>query len=70
MTNDKTDTTPVLRERLKEETKAGGKGGKSGEWPARKSQRLVPQYEHAGGGDTRETRTPHQEPLEEWTEQE
>lgn len=62
-------TDPALRERLKEEIKAGDKGGKPGQWSARKSQLLVHEYEHAGGGYTSDQRTPAQEHLEEWTEQ-
>lgn len=69
MTNDKTYTDPALREKLKEEIKAGDKGGKPGEWSARKSQLLVHEYEQAGGGYASEQRTPAQEHLEEWTAQ-
>lgn len=69
MTNDKTYTDPALREKMKEEIKAGDKGGKPGEWSARKSQLLVHEYEQAGGGYASEQRTPAQEHLEEWTAQ-
>jgi len=69
MADDNTYTEPALRERLKEEIKAGDKGGKPGQWSARKSQRLVYEYEHAGGGYTSDERTPAQEHLEEWTAQ-
>ena len=40
----KTYTDPALRERLKEETKAGDKGGQPGQWSARKSQLLARRY--------------------------
>jgi hypothetical protein len=52
MANDpaQTYTEPELRERLKEQIKAGDKGGKPGQWSARKSQLLVREYERAGGG--------------------
>lgn len=43
-------TKPELREQLKEEIKASDKGGKPGQWSARKSQLLVQEYEKKGGG--------------------
>jgi len=43
-------TDPELRERLKDQIERGGKGGKPGQWSARKSQMLVKAYEEAGGG--------------------
>ncbi len=69
MADEKTYTEPALRERLKEEIKAGDKGGKPGEWSARKSQLLVHEYERAGGGYVSDVRTPAQEHLEEWERQ-
>ena len=45
-----TYTEPELRERLKEQIKAGDKGGRPGQWSARKAQLLVREYEGAGGG--------------------
>lgn len=69
MADDSTYTQPALREKLKEEIKAGDKGGKPGEWSARKSQLLVHEYEQAGGSYTSEERTPAQEHLEEWEQQ-
>ena len=45
-----TYTEPELRERLKEEIKASDRGGRPGQWSARKSQLLVQEYEQAGGG--------------------
>ena len=63
-------TDPELRARLKEEIKAGGKGGQPGRWSARKSQLLVAEYEQQGGGYRHEgARTPAQEHLHRWTEQ-
>jgi len=41
---------PELRERIKDRVMAGTKGGKAGQWSARKSQLLVQEYEKAGGG--------------------
>ena len=43
-------TKPALRKRLFEQIKAGGKGGKPGQWSARKAQMLAAAYKKAGGG--------------------
>tara|TARA_R100000455_G_scaffold25624_1_gene14253 strand:+ start:573 stop:818 length:246 start_codon:yes stop_codon:yes gene_type:complete len=43
-------TKPTLRKRLFNEIKAGGKGGKPGQWSARKAQMLAQRYKKAGGG--------------------
>ena len=43
-------TRPTMRKRLFERIKAGGKGGKPGQWSARKAQMLAQQYKRAGGG--------------------
>ena len=43
-------TKPGMRKRLFERIKAGGKGGKPGQWSARKAQMLAKQYKAAGGG--------------------
>ena len=43
-------TEPELRARLKDEIKTGEKGGRSGQWSARKSQLLTHEYEAQGGG--------------------
>jgi hypothetical protein len=43
-------TKPTMRKRLFESIKAGGKGGKPGEWSARKAQMLASEYKKAGGG--------------------
>lgn len=43
-------TKPTLRKRLFNEIKAGGKGGKPGQWSARKAQMLAKRYKEAGGG--------------------
>ncbi|SDY77625.1 hypothetical protein SAMN05660209_03686 [Geodermatophilus africanus] len=64
-------TDPELRARLKEEIKAGDRGGRPGQWSARKSQLLTHEYEAHGGGYRHEgERTAAQRHLEEWTEQE
>ena len=43
-------TKPALRKRLFNQIKAGGKGGKPGQWSARKAQMLAKKYKAAGGG--------------------
>ena len=43
-------TKPGMRKRLFESIKAGGKGGKPGEWSARKAQMLARAYKEKGGG--------------------
>lgn len=63
-------TEPELRARLKEEIKGGDRGGRPGQWSARKSQLLTTEYEAQGGGYTHEGRlTESQQHLHEWTEQ-
>src|SRR3712207_5410681 len=63
-------TEPELRARLKEEIKAGDRGGRPGRWSARKSQLLTTEYEKAGGGYAHEgERTESQEHLSDWTKQ-
>lgn len=41
---------PELRERIKNRIMASSKGGKPGQWSARRSQMLAREYEEAGGG--------------------
>ena len=43
-------TKPALRKRLFSKIKSGTKGGKAGQWSARKAQMLALQYKKAGGG--------------------
>jgi len=43
-------TKPTLRKRLFEKVKRGTKGGKAGQWSARKAQLLAKLYKAAGGG--------------------
>ena len=43
-------TKPELRERLKNRIKSGSKGGKPGQWSARKAQLLAQAYKQRGGG--------------------
>ena len=43
-------TKPTMRKQLFESIKAGSKGGKPGQWSARKAQMLALQYKAKGGG--------------------
>ena len=43
-------TKPGLRERIKNRVMAGSKGGKPGQWSARKAQLVASEYKKAGGG--------------------
>ena len=61
-------TNPELRDKIKEELIKSDKGGKSGQWSARKSQLLVKEYEKQGGGYTGE-KDEASHSLEEWTKQ-
>ena len=43
-------TKPTMRQNLFSRIKAGSKGGKPGQWSARKAQMLAKQYKAKGGG--------------------
>ena len=43
-------TKPTMRKNLFNKIKAGGKGGRPGQWSARKAQMLAKQYKANGGG--------------------
>ena len=43
-------TKPAMRKRIFNRIKAGTKGGKAGQWSARKAQMLAQAYKKAGGG--------------------
>lgn len=43
-------TKPGMRKRLFKKILAGSKGGRPGQWSARKAQMLAKQYKAAGGG--------------------
>tara|TARA_R110000772_G_scaffold46901_2_gene107106 strand:- start:2156 stop:2335 length:180 start_codon:yes stop_codon:yes gene_type:complete len=43
-------TKPTMRKTLFNKIKSGTKGGKAGQWSARKAQLLATQYKKAGGG--------------------
>lgn len=61
-------TRPALRERLKREIMDGERGGRPGQWSARKAQLLAAEYRRAGGGYRRSrSRSRSQRSLERWT---
>jgi hypothetical protein len=61
-------TSPQLWEAVKTEVKQGDKGGKAGQWSARKAQLAVSEYKKRGGGyEGRETGDNR---LAKWTRQE
>ena len=43
-------TKPTMRKNLFNTIKAGTRGGKAGQWSARKAQLLASEYKKAGGG--------------------
>lgn len=43
-------TKPTMRKNLVASVKAGSKGGKPGQWSARKAQMVAKQYKAKGGG--------------------
>lgn len=43
-------TKPTMRKNLFNRIKAGSKGGRAGQWSARKAQMLAKAYKKAGGG--------------------
>lgn len=45
-------TKPTMRKRLVASIKAGTKGGRAGQWSARKAQMVAKQYKANGGGYT------------------
>ena len=45
-------TKPTMRKRLFQNIKSGTKGGRPGQWSARKAQLLALRYKQAGGGYT------------------
>lgn len=61
-------TKPSLRERIKKEVMAGDKGGKPGQWSARKAQLVAQRYEKTGGGYSG-GKSKSQKSLSSWTKQ-
>lgn len=61
-------TKPELRERIKDRIMESSKGGKPGQWSARRSQMLAREYEEAGGG-YRGGKGEKQKSLEKWSKE-
>ncbi|GIJ24792.1 hypothetical protein Vlu01_54160 [Micromonospora lutea] len=61
-------TKPELREQLKEEIKASDRGGRAGQWSARKSQLLTKEYQKRGGG-YQGPKDERQKSLQQWGDQ-
>jgi hypothetical protein len=62
-------TKPELRERLKNQIMSGSKGGRPGQWSARKAQLLAQAYKKSGGGYSG-AKTSGQKSLSKWTKEE
>jgi len=60
---------PELRKRIVAQVKAGSKGGKAGQWSARKAQLVAQKYE-AAGGTYGGPKTSKQKSLSKWTKEE
>jgi hypothetical protein len=60
---------PKLRESIKDRIMAGSKGGRPGQWSARKAQLVAQAYEKAGGGYSG-AKTSNQKSLSKWTKEE
>ena len=60
-------TRPQLRRDIKAELMASDKGGRPGQWSARKSQMLVQEYERRGGGYLSDRKDEDARSLERWT---
>jgi hypothetical protein len=61
-------TNNALRETIKRRIMAGSKGGRPGQWSARKAQLLALEYKKAGGG-YRGVKTGAQKSLSKWMRQ-
>jgi len=62
-------TNPGMRESLKKKIMSGSKGGKPGQWSARKAQLLAQEYKAKGGG-YKGGKTAKQKSLSKWTKEE
>ena len=62
-------TNPAKREALKKKIMASSKGGKPGQWSARKAQLLAQEYKKSGGGYSG-PKTAKQQSLSKWTKEE
>lgn len=63
-----TYTKPELRERIKKRVMAGSKGGKPGQWSARKAQLVAQEYKKSGGGYSG-SKSSKQKSLSKWTKE-
>ncbi len=61
-------TDPELRQRILNRIKAGNRGGRPGQWSARKAQLLAAEYKKAGGGYSG-PKTAKQASLSKWTKE-
>lgn len=61
-------TKPELRARIKNRIMASSKGGKPGQWSARKAQLVAQEYKKAGGGYSG-SKTSKQQSLSKWTKE-
>ncbi|KAL4758023.1 uncharacterized protein BDW70DRAFT_163005 [Aspergillus foveolatus] len=70
--NAKNYTDPELREQVKNEVQQGDKGGKPGQWSARKAQMTASEYKARGGDYTtsKDEKKPEQKHLDKWTNEE
>ena len=59
---------PELRDQIKKQIMEGDKGGKPGQWSARKAQLVAREYE-AAGGEYKEKKSAPQKSLEAWGEE-
>jgi hypothetical protein len=62
-------SNPELRESIKDRIMAGSKGGKPGQWSARKAQMVAQEYKAKGGG-YKSGPSKQQQSLKRWTKQE
>ena len=61
-------TNPELRNRIKNRIMSGSKGGRPGQWSARKAQLVAQAYKKAGGGYSG-SKTSKQKSLSKWTKE-
>lgn len=62
-------TKPELREKIKDKVMAGDKGGKPGQWSARKAQLVATEYKKEGGDYKEGGKSEGQKHLKSWTEE-
>jgi len=62
-------TNPELRNRIKNRIMASSKGGKPGQWSARKAQLVALEYKKSGGGYSG-SKSSKQKSLSKWTKEE